>query len=147
MPIETWKRNNKLAASCVRYIQRFNGKPYLWGGDDPIAGFDCSGMALEFLKKAGMVAEDFDTTANGLMVMYKNSRVAVPMIGTFVFFGKQQKATHVGICIDSRQMIEAGGGGSKTTDTDAAIAQNAYIRERPINRRNDILCFCDPFKE
>jgi len=30
---------------------------YLWGGDDPLAGFDCSGFVIEILKSVGILEE------------------------------------------------------------------------------------------
>lgn len=146
MPMETWNRENKLAAESVRYIQRFAGIPYIWAGDDPIVGFDCSGLALEMLKRAGKVKEAEDMTAHDLMTKYMHHTVKIPMVGCLVFFGNRQRASHVGICIDEKTMIEAGGGNSETETEDDAARQNAYIKERPINRRSDILKFVDPFK-
>lgn len=131
----------------LNYILRFVGSPYKWGGDDPMAGFDCSGLALEFLKATAiLLQESYDTNAQGLRVLLNRQKVSKPIAGALVFYGKT-RATHVAICLDESLMIEAGGGNSTTEDLDDAIVQNAYVRVRPINRRADILGYADPFKE
>lgn len=133
-----------MANNAVEYALRFIGRPYKWGGDDPMEGFDCSGFALEVLKSVGAVADNFDTTAQYLAKLFP--RVDTPDAGALVFFGNGDKAiNHVGICLGRDCMVEAGGGTSKTTNLEAAMRQNAFIRIRPITRRKDIVCYCDPF--
>jgi len=131
------------ARQAVAYIEKALLIPYRWGGDDPIGGFDCSGLVVEMLKSNGMIKENEDYTADGLMRKYP--KVNRPEIGVLVLYGTQQKAVHVGICLDHYRMIEAGGGGSNTQTDDDAERQNAFIKIRPINRRSDFLCFVDPF--
>jgi len=133
------------AQIAVEYIKRFIGLPYKWGGDDPMEGFDCSGLAIEMLKSVGHLTNNEDTTADGLMRMFP--RVDTPIVGCLVFFGKPGKATHVGICLNSLEMLEAGGGGPGTVDVKEAMKSNAFIRMRPIKSRKDFICFCDPFLE
>ena len=43
-----------LRTSAVDYIKRFIGRPYSWGGDDPMSGFDCSGLIHETLQAVGL---------------------------------------------------------------------------------------------
>ena len=38
------------AELAVKYAMAFIGTPYVWGGDDPMGGFDCSGFCIEVLK-------------------------------------------------------------------------------------------------
>ena len=42
-------------------------------------------------------------------------------------------------------MIEAGGGGSKTTTKEVAVSQNARVRMRAVANRRDLVAICDPF--
>ncbi len=42
------------------------GKPYRWGGNDPLAGFDCSGLVIEGLKAAGVLPRVGDWSAAAL---------------------------------------------------------------------------------
>ena len=138
--------DNLRCGICLDYIKRMIGLPYLWGGDDTIAGFDCSGLVVEYLQCSGQLKENEDLKAHGLMRRYFDKRVILPETGCLVFFGKNDHATHVGICLNNDLMIEAGGGGSKTQTKKDAVNQNAFIRVRPINNRSDFLCFVDPFK-
>ena len=134
-----------MGTTAVKTILGMVGTPYIWGGDDPIRGLDCSGTAILYLKMIGHLSESEDYTAQGLFDMYKGFETGTPIWGCFAFFGKTRtKISHVGICLNEFQMIEAGGGGSRTLTVDDAIEQNAYIRIRPIRRRNDLRAFCDP---
>lgn len=115
------------------------GKFYKWGGDDP-SGFDCSGFVIEILKSIGLFERGKDTTARGLSKMYQ--KVAKPNEGCLVFYG--DPIIHVEYCIDSDLSIGASGGGSKTNTLKDAIKQNAFIKIRPI-RKKDVTCYVNPF--
>lgn len=115
------------------------GKPYLWGGDDPLAGFDCSGLIVECLKSSGRLPRNGDWTAAGLYEQFR--RVSGPMEGRLVFWG--DPINHVELCLDETFSIGASGGGSETTTRENAIRENAYIKIRPI--RPGAFGFVDPF--
>lgn len=127
------------------YAMKFVGIKYNWGGDDPMGGFDCSGYVCELLKAFGLISEHEDFTAKGLYDRYKDHKIVAPEHGALVFFGKNaDQITHVGFCLNKHQMIEAGGGGSKTISEEVAIKQNAYIKLRPILKRRDIVGYVLP---
>jgi cell wall-associated NlpC family hydrolase len=128
-------------AACIAFINI----PYRWGGDDPIHGFDCSGLAQELMDMLGLDPIG-DQTAQGLYEHFKaKSSGKAKTTGTLCFYGKNDKSiTHVGVMLDSTTMIEAGGGGSTTTTHDAAAIQNAYIRLRPFNKRRDLIAVITP---
>lgn len=130
--------------AATKVAWSFIGKPYLWGGDDPMAGFDCSGFCIEILKSVGALPRKGDWTASGLYD--RLTAVEEAWEGCLVFWKNSSgKIIHVEYCLDDILSIGASGGGSKTTDEAAAIKQNAYIKVRPFNSRSGLAGFVDPF--
>jgi cell wall-associated NlpC family hydrolase len=128
------------------YAESFLGKPYLWGGDDPINGMDCSGYIIECLKSVGLLPNKFDTTSQGLhdlLVASGGEKVLAAKEGDIVFFGTP-KITHVALAISKDLMFEAGGGDSSVVDSKTAAAKNAFVRMRPINMRADLSAIVRP---
>jgi cell wall-associated NlpC family hydrolase len=123
------------------------GKPYLWGGDDAIAGFDCSGFCIEILKSVGTLPRGGDWTAQMLWDKLKVYEVSEPRDGCLVFWNNSagNKIIHVEFAINSDLCIGASGGGSKTLSAQDAIEQNAYIKVRPWGTRKSVKGFIDPF--
>jgi len=134
----------------IRTALSYLGTPYLWGGDDP-AGFDCSGLVIECLKTAGLLGENYDTTANGLYQMYKEFAIDKPSAGALLFYMKKNnnrlQAYHVVICLDEYYQIGAGGGDSRTVSIKTAWNQNAFVKIRPINYNPLKMNLLDPLKK
>ena len=137
-------RNYRQSRVFTSYIKRFIGLPYHWGGDDPIDGFDCSGLVIEGLKAIGMVQRGYDDTAAGLFRKFMPKKVYKARSGVLAFYGSGH-VTHIAICIDGKHVVEAGGGGSATNTRIDAADQNAYIRVRPLHYRSDFMGLADPF--
>ena len=82
------------------------GTPYIWGGETPGVGFDCSGLVQAAYKAAGItlprVAQDqYDITA-------KLGPGDPLQPGDLIFFGGgPADVTHVGIYIGNGQMVDA----------------------------------------
>jgi cell wall-associated NlpC family hydrolase len=82
------------------------GTPYIWGGETPGVGFDCSGLVQAAYKVAGMtlprVAQDqYDATTE----LGPGDPIEP---GDLLFFGSgPNDVTHVGIYIGSGQMVDA----------------------------------------
>lgn len=85
------------------------GKPYVWGGQTPGEGFDCSGLV--YFAYNELLSRKLPRTANG---MYQDRGLKpVPQEalrrGDLVFFQikSQNKADHVGVYLGGGQFIEA----------------------------------------
>ncbi len=132
---------------AIQIAWQWYGTPYLWGGDDPLAGIDCSGFIVELLKSVGILPEKGDWTANDLWLKFKAAKKETfyPRRGNLAFWGNNQKMTHIEMCIDDDFCIGASGGGRRTTSLADAIRDNAFIKVRPINYRGQPKGFINPF--
>lgn len=126
------------------------GRPYIWGGDDPIRGFDCSGFVIEILKSVGALPRQGDWTAQGLYNLMVSEERQLPNEGFLVFWTRKEfpktSIYHVELCLNADYSIGASGGGSRTTTEAEAILQNAYIKVRPIESRKGPRLYVNPFK-
>jgi len=139
----------------IDYAMRFNNTPYRWGGDDPIEGYDCSGLVQDILASVGQDPPG-DQTAQGLFNFFSQNGIIfgphktisdADAIGAIAFFGKGNASiSHVGFIVSNSplRMIEAGGGGSHTQDKKDAARQNAFVRVRPVGSRKDIIAIIRP---
>jgi hypothetical protein len=141
------KQEDLLRAVAVDYAKHFIGTPYHWGGDDPMEGFDCSGLVVEILQAVGRLAQGRDYTANDLLSIFRPGEVFRGYAGCLAFYlDPAGRAVHVVLMIDDTLAIGADGGGSGTIATEDAIAQNAFIKLRPIDYRKGPRVIIDPFK-
>jgi cell wall-associated NlpC family hydrolase len=82
------------------------GTPYIWGGETPGVGFDCSGLVQAAYKVAGVTLprtaqEQYDATA-------KLGPDDPLEPGDLVFFGSgPTDVTHVGIYVGNGEMVDA----------------------------------------
>ncbi len=136
---------NKLIRRAEEVALSYQGTPYIWGGDDPL-GFDCSGLCIEVLKSVGFLPRSGDWTA---ALLYDKFAVTEQgHLGCLVFYHSSrnpQRIIHVEFCLGDGLAIGASGGGSSTTSIATAMAQNAFIKIRPIDSRKNLLGFTDPF--
>jgi len=118
-------------AKLVEYLQRFIGTVYRWGGDDPVGGFDCSGLVSEGLRALGWLRWD-ERLGSGQFADRFHDLVVDddPLLGDVLCW-----PGHVAVAVDERTMIEAGGGGPSTTTEGEAAKDNAFVRLRPISMR------------
>jgi cell wall-associated NlpC family hydrolase len=124
--------------------------PYIWGGDDPMRGFDCSGFVIEILKSVGLLPQEGDWTAEGLYQLTKGFAVDVNTQvteGCLLFWHTGDgKATHVEYALNDTLSIGARGGGAVTSSLSVAIKENAYTKIRPWEGRGrPILAVTWPF--
>lgn len=93
---------NKLISTA----QAQTGKPYVWGGQSPSSGFDCSGFIHYVINQAGKSMGR--TNVEGYY--NKSYTVSSPQVGDLVFFSGTYKSgpSHMGFYIGNNQFIHAG---------------------------------------
>lgn len=129
----------KAAASLRVVIERLKsqlGKPYVWGGQSPGEGFDCSGLV--FYAWNHVLSRKLPRTANAMYQdkHLKSVRQEKLRRGDLVFFDISERpgADHVGVYLGDGQFIEAPRTGlniriSQLTDD---FWQNHYLGARRI---------------
>jgi cell wall-associated NlpC family hydrolase len=135
-----------LRATAVDYLKHFIGLPYIWGGDDPMTGFDCSGLIVEVLQAVGLLKHGTDYSAAMLYKKFEDGAVDKGYAGCLVFWYRDEDIIHIEMMIDDFHTIGASGGGSTTTTINEAIKANAFVKQRPLSYRGTNYLISDPFK-
>lgn len=115
----------------------FIGTPYKLGGNvTQDGGIDCSGLVLEGLRSVGKWGKNDDTAQGIYGTFNKQTNLKdKPQPGMLLFFGESsKKISHVAVCLNEFQMIEAGG-----TDKDG------MVRIRPLSWRKDMVAILNIF--
>lgn len=127
------------------YAMSMLGLPYIYGGNSPLTGLDCSGFVCELLKSCGVLSMHEDLSAQ---LLYNKFAVISPNrygLGSLAFYGKAANdVSHVALCLDPYRMIEAGGGDRATLTKMDAASKNACVRIRLIRGRADFLAVAKP---
>jgi hypothetical protein len=90
---------------AVAIAERYLGIPYLWGGDDPVTGFDCSGFAMYVYAQLGIHLTHY-TGAQWHEGVYVPPSMLEP--GDLVFFEPSPNGPqHEGIYIGGGLFIQA----------------------------------------
>jgi len=134
-----------LRKKAIKYLWHLLGAPYLWAGDSPLEGFDCSGLQIEVLQAVGILPHNFDSTAHDLYLKFIDYKVEKPYMGCLVFWFRDGRAIHVEMLIDDSLVIGASGGGSSVKTLRDAIRQNAFVKMRPLYYRGENFKIIDPF--
>lgn len=116
------------AQNIISYAKQFIGTPYVWGGDSPSTGFDCSGFVEYVYGHFGITLprESHDQATVGTPVAESALQP-----GDLLFFSDTDsyaseyanQVTHVGIYIGNGSMIEAS---SANNDEGVVIVNNVF---------------------
>ncbi len=90
--------------AAVSYAESQIGTPYVYGGDTPQSGFDCSGLVIWAYGLAGVVVP---RVANDQWHDEPHVSLGDLVPGDLVFFGSSDYADHVGIYIGNSAMVDA----------------------------------------
>ena len=119
------------ANELVENAKELLGVKYVWGGNTPQSGLDCSGLLYYIQKKAG--SEVGDLTASGYSKLGKKIPIGDQKVGDFLFFG--YPVTHCAIFIGNGYMIESRGGRKNTADNPGIGVVKSLV-----SRRSDLSC-------
>ena len=128
-------------ALLLRYAESLYGVPYIYGGNNPVEGFDCSGLVCEILRAGGMIGKQ-DYNSQMLFDAFQAdwTKVNRPVRGTILFFGKgEREISHCAFGLGCGLMVECGGGDSSTITREAAAKKGAFVRPRPVTWRKDLI--------
>ena len=100
-------------ARMMKEAKKYIGMRYVWGGDNPSTGFDCSGYVSWVINHCGNGWNVGRQTANGLKNCTSPVKASDVKTGDLVFFKgtyKTKGASHVGIVVDpvTKTMIHCG---------------------------------------
>jgi murein DD-endopeptidase len=91
-----------------RLLQQL-GKPYVWGGESPLSGFDCSGLV--YYAYNPLLTVKLPRTVNEMYRFKQGLRVTKAQLrrGDLIFFAikSQKEADHVGVYLGKGKFIEA----------------------------------------
>jgi cell wall-associated NlpC family hydrolase len=107
------------------------GRPYKWGGDSPLKGFDCSGLIVYAYQEADI---DIPRTARAQFLSGKPVAKKELKPGDLVFFQnpRAQKINHVGIFVGEKAFVHAPGQGRSVS---YGYLTNPYFKKYYIGSR------------
>ncbi len=94
-----------IGVRAVEIAERYLGTPYLWGGADPLTGFDCSGLTMYVYRQLGI-----DLTHYTGAQWYEGARVPPSSLepGDLVFFHASPRGPqHEGLYIGNGRFLHA----------------------------------------
>jgi hypothetical protein len=97
--------NGTVGAKAVKIAMQYLGVPYVWGGADPLTGFDCSGLTMYVYAQLGIQLTHYTGSQ-----FYEGTRVPPWALqpGDLVFFEPSARGPqHEGMYIGNGQFIQA----------------------------------------
>jgi cell wall-associated NlpC family hydrolase len=89
----------------VQIAMQYLGVPYVWGGDDPLTGFDCSGLTMYVYAQLGIQLTHYTGSQ-----FYEGARVPPWALqpGDLVFFEPSARGPqHEGMYVGGGKFIQA----------------------------------------
>ncbi|WNB75579.1 MULTISPECIES: C40 family peptidase [Methylomonas] len=124
---------NRMAVAEALQLQ---GAPYVYGGESPSEGFDCSGLVYYVYYRQGLrLPRDTQSLARQLPAVAPEQRLP----GDLLFFNTERPYSHVGIYIGGEQFVHAPS--ARTGRVMVSDLRQPYWRERfigvrrPLNRQ------------
>lgn len=111
-------------SQVMNIMLQFKGQPYVWGGNSPSQGFDCSGLMQYSFGRIGIklprtAHEQYDAT--------KRIPASEAKAGDLVFFrgtyGSPSYISHVGIYVGNGKMYNSNGSGIGYSDITTGYSQ------------------------
>jgi hypothetical protein len=139
--IDEIERESKISlflSLALRYLD----SPYIWSGNDPLTGSDCSGFICYLLHSHGIISQTCDLSAKDLYEKFPSIQNA--SAGCLCFYGIPI-ITHVTLALNEYVCIGACGGDSSVCTPEIAMQKKARIKVLPIHYRSDLSGFNTPF--
>lgn len=114
----------------IAKARQYIGLPYVWGGSNPSAGFDCSGYVCYVMNNCGLGWNVGRTNCKGLLNYCEKIDKSELQPGDLVFFERTYDtygASHVGIYIGNNRMLQCGTGGVQYSDITSAYWTSHYL--------------------
>jgi len=104
-PDATPVRLHPIAGAVLKTALRYQGVPYVWGGDNPASGFDCSGFVRYVLAQHSVPAPRTAAEQYALGTRVDRRHVRA---GDLVFFSTVSPGpSHVGLAISPAEFVHA----------------------------------------
>jgi hypothetical protein len=114
----------------ISYAATFLGSPYVYGGDSPVTGFDCSSYVQYVFAHFGV---QLPRVTEDQVLMGQHVEQADLQPGDLVFFTTDAPgASHVGIYIGNRKMIDDQNNGVSYDDLDSSYWAPKYYEARRV---------------
>ena len=105
------KRLESVRESVIALARTFLGQPYVWGGETPATGFDCSGLVKWVLGQHGIPFPKWSRMQwEAARPIEPQERLPGDLVffeGTYPIICAPPYVSHVGILVDASHMINA----------------------------------------
>ena len=124
-------------------VKGWLGWPYIWGAQNPLIGFDCSGLVMASFWSIGYFKTRADKSASMLWKFFAPRRVPSPYAGTLVFWADaKDEIKHIEVCIGEDDEVGPVCVGARMSKKMVVVSP---LRE---NRSALTICgYADPFLE